>query len=571
MSTPSLLARLRQLPADPALPDALLQTRQWEGPLCRVRLDNTGKQSEAVHHWRLFEGDLGLAPDTAIYGEGFQMLAQTGGRWNAPEHLGRCPDASVYRITADDGYHTVHNLLLVAQEGGWLLLAFASCQRFGGEFRLHPDGRLEIVMNTEGRTLAPGAHWQSEALICLEGPDREALLATLAQYIAAEHGSLVGEVPTRPSGWCSWYHYYANVSAADIRENLAVRAERFPALRYVQIDDGYQARMGDWLTPSAKFEEGVAALAGEIRAAGCEPALWVAPFIAEPGSQVFQDHPDWFVKGEDGLPLPSERVTYGGWRCTPWYVLDGTHPEVQTHLEQVFRTLRTQWGIHYFKLDANFWGAIHGGRFHDPAATRVEAYRRGMAAILRGAGEGAFLLGCNAPLWPSLGLVHGMRVSDDVERQGPRFRQIAREAFCRAWQHERLWVLDPDCVCLRDIPGQHGSRAEYDFHLAALVASGGMVLAGDRLQDLDEAQGARLGKLLALCAARTPAARFEGMTFERGRVALPGGGELLCLFNWGEHACEFPLAPGGTDFWDETPLGSTLVLQGGQGAVIRYP
>ncbi|MDX7733362.1 alpha-galactosidase, partial [Aeromonas caviae] len=98
MSTPSLLARLRQLPADPALPDTLLQTRQWEGPLCRVRLDNTGRQSEAVHHWRLFEGDLGLAPDAAIYGEGFQMLAQTGGRWNAPEHLGRCPDASVYRI-----------------------------------------------------------------------------------------------------------------------------------------------------------------------------------------------------------------------------------------------------------------------------------------------------------------------------------------------------------------------------------------------------------------------------------------------------------------------------------------
>lgn len=61
------------------------------------------------------------------------------------------------------------------------------------------------------------------------------------------------------------------------------------------------------------------------------------------------------------------------------------------------------------------------------------------------------------------------------------------------------------------------------------------------------------------------------MGFSRGRVALPGGGELLCLFNWGEHPCEFPLTPGGTDFWDETPLGSTLVLQGGQGAVIRYP
>ena len=35
-------------------------------------------------------------------------------------------------------------------------------------------------------------------------------------------------------------------------------------------------------------------------------------------------------------------------------------------------------GCTYFKLDANFWGAIHGGHFHDPRATRIEAYRRGL-------------------------------------------------------------------------------------------------------------------------------------------------------------------------------------------------
>ena len=163
-----------------------------------------------------------------------------------------------------------------------------------------------------------------------------------------------------------------------------------------------------------------------------------------------------------------------------------------------------------------------------------------------------------------------MRVSDDVERQGRRFRQIAREAFCRAWQNDRLWALDPDCVCLRDIPGQHASRAEYDFHLAALVASGGMVLAGDRLQDLDEGQGAHLGKLLTLCAARTPAARFDDMGFGRARVALPGGGELLCLFNWDEQATKMALPAGGRDFWNDTPLGETLELAGGQGRVIRY-
>jgi len=566
----SLLSRVRQLAADSDLPPQLLQTRQWDGSLCRVRLDNTGSDDTRVARWVLFDGKLGLPLDTPLYGEGFQMLAQTMGSWQSPQPVGRCPDSSVYRITDDDGYHTVHNLLLVEHDKGWLLLAFASCHRFGGEFRLYPDGRLQILMNSEERVLSAGQHWQSEALICLEGADREALLAELAERIAAEHGSLIGQVGERPNGWCSWYHYYADVSADDIRENLAVRAERFPALRYVQIDDGYQAKMGDWLTPSPKFEQGVAALAAEIHAAGCEPALWVAPFIAEPGSQVFQDHPDWFVKGEDGLPLPSERVTYGGWRCTPWYVLDGTHPEVQAHLEGVFRTLREQWGIHYFKLDANFWGAIHGGCFHDTSATRVEAYRRGMAAILRGAGEGAFLLGCNAPIWPSLGLVHGMRVSDDVERNGHRFRQIAREVFCRAWQNDRLWALDPDCICLRDLPSQQASPADYSFHLAALVASGGMMLAGDRLQALDGEQGGQLQKLLALCAVRAPSARFESIEFVCGEVVLPEGGSLLCLFNWEAQPQECLLPEGGQDFWDEGAIGTSLTLQGGEGRVIRY-
>ena len=45
--------------------------------------------------------------------------------------------------------------------------------------------------------------------------------------------------------------------------------------------------------------------------------------------------------------------------------------------------MRRDWGCTYFKLDANFWGAMHGGRFHDAHATRVEAYRRGMDAIRR--------------------------------------------------------------------------------------------------------------------------------------------------------------------------------------------
>lgn len=561
----TLLASLRTLACGAPHP-GMLATVAWNGPCAEVRLDNLTQTPLPLQAWPLFDGDLGLA-DAPIYGEGFQMLAQTMGSWSHPKPVGRCPDAAVYRITRDEGFHTVHNLLLVETPTGWLLLAFASTERFGGEFRLYPCGRLQIVMRCEGQRLPPSGHWHSEVLLCLEGPDRAALLSELGRRLAERHGGRAGR---RPSGWCSWYHYYAEVTEADIRENLTQMQARFPELEYVQIDDGYQAFMGDWLTPSARFAGGVPGLAAEIRAAGRKSALWVAPFIAEPGSQLFRDHPDWFVKDEQGHPLPAEAVTYGGWRCTPWYVLDGTHPEVQQHLESLFRTLRQQWGIDYFKLDANFWGAIHGGRFFDAGATRIEAYRRGMAAVRRGAGEASFLLGCNAPIWPSIGLVDGMRVGDDVERNGPRIRQIARELFCRAWQGERLWTLDPDCVCLRDLPGQHASAAEYAFHLAAMVAGGGMVLAGDRLRDLAPEQAARLHLLLMLCQAQAPAAHFASLDFACGELVWHGH-RLQCLFNWGKASRRVSLPAGAHSFWDERPLGTMLELQPGEGQVVWLP
>ena len=75
----SLLSRVRQLANDTALPPQLLQTRQWEGPLCRVRLDNTGSDATSVDRWVLFDGKLGLPVESAIYGEGFQMTGPDHG------------------------------------------------------------------------------------------------------------------------------------------------------------------------------------------------------------------------------------------------------------------------------------------------------------------------------------------------------------------------------------------------------------------------------------------------------------------------------------------------------------
>ena len=117
-------------------------------------------------------------------------------------------------------------------------------------------------------------------------------------------------------------------------DNLAAIARDAPQLKYVQLDDGYQPAMGDWLETGKAFGGDVQGVLQAIRKQGFEPAIWVAPFIAEAGSHVFQQHPDWFMKGDDGKPLPADQVTFQGWRRGPWYALDGTNPEVQKHLER---------------------------------------------------------------------------------------------------------------------------------------------------------------------------------------------------------------------------------------------
>jgi alpha-galactosidase len=497
-------------------------THEWDGPRCRARVKNAGRSAVAVAEVVLFDVAHALPPETKVYGEGFQMLSQTGGTIGQPADLGDYTDAKHYRMPQPADATVAYNLLEVTPPGGpHRVLAFSSSRRFVGRFEVRPAS-LRIVMDAEGRSLGPGEEWELEELVFLSGPDREALLAAVGDRIATHHPPLRTKAP--PSGWCSWYCFGPQVTADDVRRNLDVIARETPALRYIQVDDGYQPAMGDWLETGTAFGGDVQGVLKEIRTRGFEPAIWVAPFVAEKDSHVFRDHPDWFVRDGAGGPLRSDVVTFGGWRRGPWYVLDGTHPEAQAHLESVFRTMRTDWGCTYFKLDANFWGAMHGGRFHDPRATRVEAYRRGMESVRRGAGD-AFILGCNHPLWPSLGLVHGSRSSNDIKRTWVRVRGTARQNLLRNWQNGRLWWNDPDAVVLTGLPDE-----EVRFHATVIHASGGMLLSGDDLSKVDPATLELLRKLQPPTGV---AARFADDALEVGTLERTDG-LVVFLLNWSD-------------------------------------
>jgi alpha-galactosidase len=524
--------------------------RDCEGPFCRARAVNRGSSAVRLKEIVLLDVAIALPPETAMYGEGFQMLSQTGGTLAQPVDLSQYTDARHYKMAASPGTHAYYGLVTLTPPGrDTSLFAFTSCARFSGRFEIgSAPYRIAAIVDTEGLELGPRETWTLEELMLVSGADRAALMAQVAVRLASHHPPLAVKAP--PTGWCSWYCFGPRVTAQQVLDNLDVIAKTMPALKYIQIDDGYQSAMGDWLDTGAAFGGDVRAVLDAIRKRGFEPAIWVAPFVAEEGSKLFQQHRDWFVKDESGAPLRSDRVTFGGWRRGPWFALDGTHPDAQAHLTRVFRTMRDQWGCTYFKLDANFWGAMHGGRFHDPRATRIEAYRRGMQAILRGAGD-AFILGCNHPIWSSIGLVHGSRSSNDIKRSWDRISTTARQNLSRNWQNGRLWWNDPDAICLAaDL-----TDAECQFHATTIYASGGMVLSGDDLTTLPPARAAMLKKLLPPTGI---AAAFEDASLRVGEVRLPDA-RMLCLFNWDDavRTTSFTLERPSTiaDFWSGESLG----------------
>jgi alpha-galactosidase len=278
-----------------------------------------------------------------------------------------------------------------------------------------------------------------------------------------------------PTIWSSWYQYFQNVTQADIEENIAAMDELELGVDVVQIDDGYQAEIGDWLRWSGQFSS-LADIVARIRDRGRRAGIWVAPFLVGPDSKLAREHPDWLVSGVDAGVNWGQRLR----------VLDVTEGGAEAYLRQVFTAFRGM-GIDFYKIDFVYAGALAGPR-SDPSVGGVEAYRRGLRLIREAIGADAYLLACGAPILPSVGLVDAMRVGPDTgphyEPVGGDMSQPSQRAATvtgrgRAWQHGRFWVNDPDCLLAR--PGVE-RREDWARHVEAF---GGLRGSSDRLRALD--------------------------------------------------------------------------------------
>jgi alpha-galactosidase len=350
-----------------------------------------------------------------------------------------------------------------------------------------------------------------EPLVVVEGGPIEALLGRYGRLVKRTARVRIND--WNPVGWCSWYHYFGRLGWPDVLENLETAAADRTSFPFdvFQVDDGYQTDIGDWLTAKPGYP-GVDGLAGAIKKRGFRAGIWAAPFSASATSRLFDRHPDWMVAGEDGRPKPC----YQGWGQTI-YALDTTHPEVLDWLASTFGSLRRA-GFSYLKIDFLFAAAMSGRR--RKSVTPVQAYREGLLVVRRACGRD-YVLGCGAPLLPSVGLVDGMRIGEDTAPywktkpsgfQGPNAYFSLKNALMRQFMHRTFWLNDPDCLLLRDREIEL-SREERELYALTSGALDNMIIDSDRLSLLGRSARSLFRRSLNLRGAR---ARVRGLLGELG-------------------------------------------------------
>ena len=373
-----------------------------------------------------------------------------------------------------------------------LLAGFETNERWQGRIETESDAagavlRWAIGFDGGDLAIAPGEEVGLEDVVLRCGPEPWALLVDYADAVQARHKPWVPERP--PVSWCSWYPYRLGVTEERILDTARIAARRLKPLgfRIVEVDLGWEHdHLPCAFEPNAKFEHGLAWLAGEVRKLGLELGVWKAPYAISEFHAVAREHPDWLIHDEHGTPV-SDSI----WFWEPHgktYMLDLTCPGAQDWLRENVRRLH-QAGVTYFKTD--FIGVIRNLAAKRRQNRRivsgggVEAGRIG-AEIIREELPGALMLNCGGPEMPGRGQWPLLYACNDTGNTGflswDFMRGNFRTVACHLFKNGRWGIIQPSCLCV----GLPGGLAEARVRATVAFLAGGQIDISDTLTTLPE-------------------------------------------------------------------------------------
>ncbi len=302
--------------------------------------------------------------------------------------------------------------------------------------------------------------------------------------------NIKSRMPSVCTGWTSWYNYYTVITEKIILENLRWFEEEKIPIDVFQIDDGYQQAVGDWLKIKKEFPHGMGHIADSIHDRGFRAGLWLAPFVAEKKSLLFQEHRDWFLHDDAGKPV--QAGFNPGWSYA-FYALDIYNQKVRDYLKEVFDVVLKDWGYDMVKLDFLYAAAL----FPPKGKSRGEVMADGMQ-LLRELVKKKDILGCGVPLGPAFGLVDYCRIGSDVALTWEdrmlswgRYRErvsTINSLVSTVGRHQlnsRVFLNDPDVFLLRSDNCSMSEPEKYTLYLLNNVC-GGLLFTSDNIHNYSD-------------------------------------------------------------------------------------
>lgn len=149
--------------------------------------------------------------------------------------------------------------------------------------------------------------------------------------------------------WCSW-GYERNFKVSEIYN--AIPMVKKLGIKWVCLDDGWQAEEGDYKISKNSFPEGEAGIkefVKKLHDEGFKVQLWWVPMACDPKSEYYAEHPESVILDKDGNKA----------MITWWdnYYLCPANEEVKEFTRETVRKILKDWDFDGLKIDGQYLNA----------------------------------------------------------------------------------------------------------------------------------------------------------------------------------------------------------------------
>lgn len=378
--------------------------------------------------------------------------------------MGRSP---IQQCAFNDTQTTTESVFLAKNgDAAFFKVGILTWEVFRASITFSKENGIVITAPGEHKPIKPGETLQFEKLVVEKGKNWQDLLFGYGKQIAKVQNIKPKEIG-HWRGWGSWDYYGHDFTIEDIRSNMEHMKALNVGANVIQLDASWWVNRGDYLETRSHLTGGMKGVAKMINDNGFVAGLHLDGFRGIHTANVYKEHPDWFLKDQDGNTIFGAYSRNGNEEKRVYF--DYSNPAACEYIKNILKTITTDWGYKYIKIDFLRFGLnedifreqknLKEIRAFDPTMTSMERTRAGLKAMREGLGD-AFFLACSSVFGPNFGYADGLRTGADINPRFEAFRSHSLQNAGHFYLNQTVVQTDADYLVVRSKEDEDAKRAQ---------------------------------------------------------------------------------------------------------------